>query len=281
MAFELALELDAYIVSLDSLSVYKEIDIVSAKPSLEQLLQIKHYGINVIYPNENFNVSLFGNIYLEAYQMALKNSKNLILVGGTSFYLKSLIDGLSDEIKIDKHVQDKVKELLQDIDKSYRLLQDIDFEYAQKITKHDKYRIGKALAHYYQTQNPISYFFKNNPKKPIIKGSLELFLIDINKDELSQKIRQRTALMLKDGLIDEVLYLTDKYPNYPKCFNSIGIKETIKYFENKISYQQLSEEIIQNTIKLAKRQKTFNKTQFNNITHISPTDKQTIYKKIK
>jgi len=89
LALKLAKKLNYEILSLDSLSIYKEIDIASAKPSKQDLAQVKHYGVNEIYPNEKFDVMKFIEIYKKIPH------KNIIIVGGTSFYLKAMIDGIS------------------------------------------------------------------------------------------------------------------------------------------------------------------------------------------
>ncbi|HFB53666.1 MAG TPA: tRNA (adenosine(37)-N6)-dimethylallyltransferase MiaA, partial [Sulfurimonas autotrophica] len=93
LAIKIAKQMNAYILSIDSLSIYKEIDIVSAKPSREELEEVEHFGINEIYPNEHFSVEIFIKLYEDVVQRCKKEEKNLIIVGGTSFYLKSLLDG--------------------------------------------------------------------------------------------------------------------------------------------------------------------------------------------
>ena len=95
LAIKIALQIDAYILSIDSLIIYKEIDIVSAKPSREELNAVRHFGIDVLNPDDYFSVDIFIDLYQEVLEECKKDSKNLIIVGGTSFYLKSLVQGLS------------------------------------------------------------------------------------------------------------------------------------------------------------------------------------------
>ena len=122
LALEAAKRHNAYILSIDSLSIYKEIDIASAKPSMNELEQVKHYGINVLNPNEHFSVATFIQFYKKALSAAIKNSKNLIIVGGTGFYLKSLISGLSEIPKITESTKIEAETLLKDLDQAYNLL---------------------------------------------------------------------------------------------------------------------------------------------------------------
>ena len=270
LALKLADKTNAYILSLDSLSVYKEIDIVSAKPSHEELQQIEHFGINVIYPNEPFNAMLFADIYKSLYKKAIEEDRDIILVGGTSFYLKALIDGLSSECVIDDSVKAKVQIEIEEIEKAYSFLQHIDNKYASTITHNDKFRISKALEIYYQTGENITSWFKNNPPKPIIQGNAEIINIDIDKSILHEKIEKRTKKMYEQGLVDEIMYLIKTYTTKSNCMKAIGIKETIDYINGDISSStELIERISKNTKKLAKRQMTFNRTQFKNIKPLS------------
>jgi tRNA dimethylallyltransferase len=215
---------------------------------------------------------LFANIYQKAYQDALSNDKNLIIVGGTSFYLKALIDGLSKEIAIEPSTTQKVDNILLDIPKAYQKLQQIDKVYADKITHNDKFRIHKALSHYYQTGESLSSFFEKNSKIPFIKGKIDIYEIEIDKKVLQSRIYQRTQNMLKSGLIEEIEYLQKRYTREPKCFKSIGIKESFDYLDGLINKDELIAQISSNTVKLAKRQRTFNKTQFNSRVCLSAQD---------
>lgn len=254
LSLEIADKTNSIILSLDSLSVYKEIEIASAKPTLEERGNIIHFGIDEVYPNEEFDVIKFIELYKKAKDYAIKNEKNLIIVGGTGFYLKALIDGLS------KGIDSKIKlDIPQN--EAYDLLYEIDKEYMQKIEKNDRYRIEKAYAIYKQTGlSPTSYFEKN-PKIALAKD-LKIFEILWDKEELKNRISQRTKIMVNSGLIDEVIFLEKKYSREPNCMASIGIIETLEYLDGKLSKQELEEKISANTAKLAKRQNTFNKGQF-------------------
>ena len=254
LSLEIAAKTNSIILSLDSLCVYKEIEIASAKPTLKERGNIIHFGIDEVFPNEEFDVIKFIELYKKAKDYAIQNDKNLIIVGGTGFYLKALIDGLS------KGVDSKIKlDIPQD--EAYELLYSIDKEYMQKIEKNDRYRIEKAYAIYKQTGlSPTSYFEKN-PKIAVAKD-LKIFEILWDKEELKNRISQRTKIMINSGLIDEVIFLEKKYSREPNCMASIGIIETLEYLDGKLSKQELEEKISANTAKLAKRQNTFNKGQF-------------------
>jgi len=258
LSLEIASKTNSVILSLDSLCVYKEIDIVSAKSTKKEREDIAHFGIDEVYPSTTFDVGEFLKLYKEAKDFAIKNSKNLIIVGGTGFYLKALIDGLSTgidtKVNLDINTYD-----------AYDFLCSLDKDYMQKIEKNDKYRIEKAYIIYRQTNLTPTQFFKQNRKTPLIKD-LKIFEILCQKEELENKIALRTKQMIKSGLIDEIIYLEKKYTRSPNCMSSIGIVETLQYLDGKISKQKLEEKIVLNTLKLAKRQNTFNKGQFKNKT---------------
>lgn len=264
LAITIAHKIDAYILSIDSLSIYKEINVVSAKPSKEELLSVKHFGINEINPNEHFSVDIFISLYKEVLQECKKDSKNLIIVGGTSFYLKSLVEGLSELPEINQEIHDAVRIELADPQKCHAVLNEVDPAYMKNIANTDSYRIEKALLIFKASNLSPSQWFKENPPKPIIEN-LNIFNIDVSRDVLRKRISKRTSKMLDLGLIDEVCYLEQKYSRLPNSMGAIGIIEVLQYLDGKVSKELMLENISTHTAQLAKRQQTFNRTQFENI----------------
>ena len=264
LSLEIANKTNSIILSLDSLCVYKEIDIASAKPTKIERGDIVHFGIDEIFPNEKFDVIEFLNLYKNAKEYAEKNMKNLIIVGGTGFYLKALVDGISDGLKENTNLDMSLND-------AYNLLYSLDKDYMQKIEPNDKYRVEKAYSIYKQSGLTPSQYFLKNPKIAL-SPNLPIFEILWEKDELINRISLRTKQMIKSGLIDETIYLEKKYTRAPNCMSSIGIVETLEYLDGKISKQELEDKIIQNSLKLAKRQNTFNKGQFTNrVSNIIPS----------
>lgn len=264
LSIDLAHKLDAIILSLDSLAVYKKIDIASAKPSLIERDGIVHFGIDCIYPNEIFDVIEFYEEYKKAKQYALDNDKNLIIVGGTGFYLKALTDGLSKIPTISLRTKELVQNELLDLNGLYQKLYSVDEQYMKKIARTDKYRIEKALQIYFETKlTPTEYFLQNQPA-PLV-DNLPIYEIQTDPDILRERIKKRTKIMLSDGLIDEVISLEQEYTRAPNCMNSIGISETFDYLDSKITRNELENLVSIHTAQLAKRQRTFNKSQFENV----------------
>ncbi|RRS30394.1 MAG: tRNA delta(2)-isopentenylpyrophosphate transferase [Epsilonproteobacteria bacterium (ex Lamellibrachia satsuma)] len=265
LAVKIAQQSNAYILSLDSLSIYKEINIVSAKPTLKEQKGIKHFGIDHIYPNESFDVSTFIKLYHEVYNTCRKENKNLVIVGGTSFYLKMLLEGISILPDISEESKNKTFKYLQNLPETYAWLHALDPEYMSNIADSDSYRIEKALHIYLETGETPSKYFKEFPPEPTITAPLPIYQIEWPRELLRERITLRTELMVKDGLIDEICYLEKKYTRKPNCMKAIGIKETLAYLDGIYDKKTMIEKITTNTARLAKRQKTFNSSQFENV----------------
>jgi tRNA dimethylallyltransferase len=261
LALEIAHKHNAFILSIDSLSIYKEIDIASAKPSNEELLHVRHFGINEIDVNESFSVEIFIDIYKNAYHEALNKDKNLIIVGGSTFYLKSLMQGLSQIPKIDEIVKKEVDAMLLHVSDCYTLLNDLDPQYMKNIDSNDRYRIEKMLLIYKASGLTPSAWFTLHPPKPIIQN-LPIYNIDVQREVLRERISIRTKKMLTMGIIDEVAMLEQKYTREPNSMKSIGILEVLEYLDGYVNKEKMLENISMHTAQLAKRQQTFNRTQF-------------------
>ncbi len=266
LSLRLAEKYGAAILSLDSLAVYREIDIASAKPTPQERGEIPHFGIDLLQPDQPFNVQSFLSVYTSAKDYCIRHEKPLIIVGGTGFYLKMLIDGMSDFPQISKHTVDKVSLLLRDIRSAYDRLCAIDPDYAKKIALTDRYRIEKGLQLYYETHIPPTRYYEAHPPVPIIEDPLPLYEIVWERPRLRERIRLRTKKMLEEGLIDEVIGLEARYTRAPNPMKAIGIKETLAYLDGYFDKETLQETIATHTAQLAKRQQTFNKTQFKNVT---------------
>ena len=265
LAIKIAKKIDAYILSIDSLSIYKEVDIISAKPLHAEMDGIKHFGIDVLNPNDYFSVDIFIDLYKDLLSTCRAENKNLIIVGGTSFYLKSLIQGLSVLPKITAEISLHVEHKMKNLQECYELLNSVDEEYMKNISPNDSYRIEKALLIFEASGLTPSEWFKQNPPRPIIEN-LDIYNIDVDRDTLRQRITKRTNKMIDSGAIDEVCNLEQKYTRLPNSMGSIGIVEILEYLDGKVNKDEMIQNISTHTAQLAKRQQTFNRTQFENIT---------------
>jgi tRNA dimethylallyltransferase len=264
LAIEVAKEVGANILSLDSLAIYHDTDIVSAKPTLEEQEGIKHFGLDILTIDAYFSASTFFELYKEAKAVSQKEGKHLIIVGGTSFYLKSMIGGLSSKLTPSEDTRKQVDEVLKNLEKSYQFIQKQDPHYAQKISHHDSYRIGKWYEIYFESGLDASTYFQENQKEPVLKG-LPIYDIMIDRTLLRERISKRSSIMIEAGVIDEVFNLEKKYTRLPTPMKAIGIVESLAYLDGKIDKKELHYRISTHTAQLAKRQETFNKAQFSHV----------------
>lgn len=253
LAIELVAKFGGVILSLDALCVYKKINIASAKPLEKELKNIKHFGINLVNPNEPFNVGNFIDEYKKAKEFADKNDLPLVITGGTGFYLKAMMSGLSPKV-------DDVKTELSN-NEIYGIAYKMDPEFASKFSTNDSYRLLKWYSIYKQTGQIPSKFLKENISEPTIKN-IKIFEILAPVEILNPRIYTRTSKMLKTGLLDEAKLLFNEYGYECKALNSIGLKECGEFLKGEILQSDLENLISTHTIQLAKRQRTFYKSQF-------------------
>ena len=254
LALEIARENGGVILSLDSLCVYRKIDIASAKPSADELREIRHFGVNLVEPNEKFSAGDFAREYLKARDFALKNGVNLIITGGSGFYLKALLSGLAPQIPdFDEFPSN---------DEIWALAQENDAEFVAKFSANDAFRLQKWFSIFKFCGFAPSKFLRENTAEPVIKN-LKIFEILRDKDEIRERILARTNLMIERGLIDEARALFSEFGRDAKALKSIGLKECAQFLDGEISLEKLVELISTHTAQLAKRQRTFNRSQFN------------------
>ena len=255
LAIKVAREFNAVILSLDSLCLYKEIDIASAKPNKDELELVSHFGVDLVMPDMDFCVGDFIDEYKKAKLYAQQNNSMLIITGGSGFYLKSMLSGLSPKIE-------PLKIEISD-DEIWDLAVEIDKEFCAKFSKNDKFRLHKWYQIYTQTNEIPTQWLQLNTGEPMIKN-LTIYELVWDKFELIERIKTRTKNMLENGLIDEARYLFGRYDSALKPLNSIGLKEAKDYLDGKINLNELNDLITIHTTQLAKRQRTFNKS-FNSI----------------
>lgn len=261
LAIKLAHTFNGVILSIDSLAVYKELDIASAKPTLEERDTVVHFGIDVLTIDTPFNVTKVTALYHEALNYAQTHKKVLIIVGGSSFYLKTLLTGLSHLPHYDAITHEKTQEALRNLPHAHALLARVDGDSAAHIAPTDRYRLEKMLLLYFQTHMPPSHYFAEHPPKPLIEP-LDIFSLTLPKPQLHERIMLRTHSMIEAGVIDEVFQAERRYGRMPQAMKSIGVRETLDFLDAKLDKAALIEAIAHNTRQLAKRQITFNSTQF-------------------
>lgn len=268
LAIRLARALDCFIFSLDSLAIYREIDIASAKPEASILRSIRHFGINELIPDQPSHAALFVELFHKALEESRHAGKeSLLLVGGTGFFLKCIMEGVSPTPLLDDSLKERLKAELHDLPALWERLYKIDPAYIATLARNDAHRLRRALEIYEGSGLAPSEWFALHPPTPL-ETPLCLYELTIPRETLRERIARRTEVMLESGLIDEVCYLEARYTRAPQAMKSIGIIETLGYLDGAIPRSELAGLIATHTAQLAKRQVTFNKTQFGAIEHL-------------
>ena len=260
LSIELAKKINGEIVSCDSMQIYKDMDIGSAKPSKEEMQGIKHYMIDEVIPTQRFSVAEYKKKAELAIEEILKNGKVPIVVGGTGLYANSLIYGIEySNIEFDGKYREKLMKIAQSeegLKSLYEEAKRIDEKAMEKISPNDQKRILRILEIYNATgktkteQEEIS-------RKNEVKYDYNVFAINIERTILYERINKRVDMMIEQGLIEEVRKLIEKYPEFPTAMQAIGYKEIVQYFDGKITKEEAIEKIKQETRRYAKRQITW------------------------
>ena len=281
LSIELAKLLNAEIVNADSMYIYKDLNIGTAKPTLDEMNGIKHHLISFVNPEDSMNVS----IYRENAKQIINDlhNKNIlpIIVGGTGFYIDSLITTNSyGETEKNELLR---KDLEDEFDKAggfelHKKLESLDKESADKIHYNDKFRLIRSL------EMALNGNIKSqiiNFEKPILENPL-IFGLNIPRDILYSRINSRVDSMIENGLVDEVKKLIDLglNPTSHQCMKGIGYKEIYSYLNNEISLDESIEKIKQHTRNYAKRQITWFKRNKNIIWLDGLLDKNILIDKI-
>lgn len=271
-AIKLAKKYDGEIVSLDSVQVYKYLDIGSAKIKKEEMQGIPHHMISVVEPNIDLNVKEFKDMAEKCIDDILERKKMPILVGGTGFYIRAILydtDFLyEDEIEVTKIREELYNDLKNNgIDRLYNKLKKIDEKSAIIIPKENERRIIRAIEFYKLHGFPISKHNETEKNKDS-KYDFEFYVLNIDREKLYDRINMRVDKMIKDGLVGEVKALIEKgYAKNHNSMKSIGYRELYDYCKEDISDKNKLDEIIklikQHSRNYAKRQLTWFRTQKN------------------
>jgi len=267
-AIELALKIDAEIISADSIQIYKYLNIGSAKPTKEEQSLVKHHLIDTKNPNESFSAGEFVERVNDVIERIHAKGKNVIIVGGSGFYVDALLFGLDN---IDP-VENKIKRFFDDInneygnDYLYRWLEVIDEKWAIKINKNDSQRVKRGLSVYLDTGKTLSEHFVFNR---CLDDRFSAFILYVEKSVLNKRIERRVDEMIRLGLIDEVKKLISLGYAQATPLKSIGYKETLEFLSGSMTKQQLIVSITKNTKAYAKRQMTFFRNKFKDVSWIN------------
>jgi tRNA dimethylallyltransferase len=258
ISIELAKVLNAEIISADSRQVYKNIPVSTATPTLEERQGIKHYFLEEIELENEYNAGDFGKEARVKIEEIFRKGKFPLVVGGSGLYLKSLIDGFFEEEIENKEIREELYNEMEKYGKEYlyEKLKKVDEETASKMSPQFYRRVIRALEVYYATGKKMSDLQKQN-----VKNEFEViqFGLMLDREYLYDRINRRVDNMLESGLLKEIEWLKENGYHYKthNSLNTVGIKEVFKYFEGEYTYEEMVNMIKQNTRRYAKRQMTW------------------------
>lgn len=262
LAMKLAATLQTEILSADSRQIYRFMDIGTAKPSSKELSEMKHHFIDIITPDVRYNAGSFAKTAKIITKELISKKQIPIIVGGTGFYIKSLLDGLF-QIPI---ISDEIKKILElefqqtGFQSMLTRLKKVDSDSAERIALNDRNRLLRALEVYEATGKTISQHWKEQHfEEQFLPFQI---LITEDRNEIYKRINERVLQMLEKGLIIEFQMLIEKgYNKTSPGMNSVGYKELFAFMEGEKTLPKCIEDIQQHTRNYAKRQFTWYRNQ--------------------
>lgn len=262
LAFDLAQELGAEIVSVDSMKVYRRMDIGTAKPGAEVRGHIPYHMIDVVEPSESFSAGLFHEQASAAIEAIRERGRAVIAVGGTALYLKALLYGLFQGPARDDRIRAELQAEADAVGLAalHERLRRIDSQAADRISPNDAKRIIRALEVYQLTGKPISSLQRQfEAASPVHDWTI----IGLRRERAleSRRINARVRRMIDLGLVEEVrALLAEEQPLSQQARCAIGYAEIIAHLEGKMPLDEAVEQIKKNTRRLAKGQRTWFRT---------------------
>ena len=259
LSIELAKRINGEIVSADSMQIYKDMNIGSAKVTPEEMQEIKHYLIDFVSPDQRYSVANYKLDAKQAIEEILNKGKTPIVVGGTGLYIDSLIYEIEyNDIKINEDYRKKLENIKEKegLEKLYEMAVKIDPIAMQKISKNDSKRIMRILEIYEATGKTKTEQEAESRTKEV-SYNYKVFAITMDREKLYDRINKRVDIMLEKGLIEEVENLLNKYKEFPTAMQGLGYKEVRDYLEGNLSKQEMIDKIKQESRRYAKRQLTW------------------------
>ncbi|MGB9677934.1 MAG: tRNA (adenosine(37)-N6)-dimethylallyltransferase MiaA [Candidatus Ratteibacteria bacterium] len=258
ISFRISKILNGEIISCDTRQFYKEINIGTDKPSEEMMKEIPHYFVNFLSLKEEFDVYKYSKLVMDKLEDILSRDKIPLIVGGSGFYIRILLEGL---FSIPDELKNKQKEIREKLEKEkteilYNRLKEIDPEISKKIHPNDRYRIKRAIEIYELTGKNMTYWQNQKTEFTLKdKGDVYYFILMRDRNLIYERIERRVEKMFENGWIEEVKDLKEKgLEKYLRLKAPIGYNEILDYLDNKIDFEELKKLIIKKTKDYARKQ---------------------------
>lgn len=248
LALEVASQLNAPVVSADAMTIYRELDIGTAKPSDQDLNRVKHYCVNIRSYNEAYTVGDFVN----DTHAVIQSHEHVVIAGGTPYYLNALFRPLAPL----PESQPDIRSRLELLDNPHERLQQVDLVSAERLHPNDKVRVIRALEVFELTGRPLSEVQKDPPKRL----PLDATILWMDRQELRPRIGQRIETMLDMGYIEECQKVLDeKWDLRSKPLQSFSYKFWLEYLRGEKSFEEAKERTEIGTWHLARKQRTWSR----------------------
>ncbi len=259
LSIELAKRIQGEIVSCDSMQIYQEMNIGTAKPTAEEKQGIEHYLLGYLSPEERYSVADYKRDAKKAIKEIIEKGKIPIIVGGTGLYIDSLIYEIEyPNIEFDKDYRKKLEKRVQEegVKKLYEEAQKIDSLATQRISPNDEKRILRILEIYHATGKTKTEQEIESRKKPV-EYDYHVYALRWDREILYNRINKRVDKMIEQGLVEEVKEIVKKYKKFPTAMQGLGYKEVVEYLNGNINKEEMIEKIKMETRRYAKRQMTW------------------------
>jgi len=256
----LALKIGGEIINCDSVQIYKEIQIATAKPSEEEMRDVPHHLIDYVSPNINYTAADWAHDTEAKIREIESRSKIPILVGGTGFYLRTLRQPLFESPKTDEKLREKLKKIKGEkgAEHLHKILKRIDKASAEKLQPRDYVRTMRGLEVYFQTGRRFSEVQPNREKPPEFAGRIRIFVLNPPRDLLYEKINRRAELHFEKGLVEEVKFLREKgVKDDTNALGAHGYRRVCEYLRGERILESAIEQTKQDVRNYAKRQITW------------------------
>jgi tRNA dimethylallyltransferase len=257
LGVEIAHRLNGEIINCDSVQIYEDIQIATAKPSVEEMRGIPHHLIGYVSPHIKYSAVNWAEDAVEKIAEIESRGKTAILVGGTGFYLRALIQPFFESPKTDRFMREKLESIRKKkgAEHLHKILNRLDKAGAEKLEPRDYIRVFRAIAVYFQTGKPISELQPNRIEAPEFSSRIKIFVLNPNRAELYAKINSRAEKHFENGLVEEVISLRNRgLSDETNALGAHGYRRVCQYLRNERSLESAIELTKQDVRNYAKRQ---------------------------
>jgi len=266
LALKIAAQKNGIIINADAMQLYRELPILSAQPSADDLKLAPHFLYSTLKHNQNSSVAVWLDLVVKQINEALENGQLPIVVGGTGLYISKLIDGINKIPEIDENLKIEIRQTLENSGKNELIKMLIDLgENCEEIVGLDKQRLARRLEVLKQTGKNLSWW-QSRPNHIFYPEEYFWHInIELPREKLYKNCNQRLDFMFKNGAVEEVRKLLAQNPEEDSgIFKTIGFLEIKNYLQGNIDQKQVIEVAAQKTRNYAKRQLTWFRNQFKN-----------------